>query len=390
MKRNGNVTGPPRGGWAARHLVALVFVTALIAGAGACLQGGKPCGGSFCPSGHECVSPAMGQHLCVAPGHFHMCGNGLVEDRERCDDGNTTDGDRCSADCTSDERCGNGAIDAARHEVCDDGNERDGDGCSADCMSDERCGNGVVDAIRGEECDCGADELGVADPLCRGVQNADLRGYCRSDCKKHCGDGELAEDEICDTKLQVTTSCVSLRYDFGRPGCANSCDELSATPCGIWNWRRQEPVTSETLTDVWGSGPQDVFAVGQNGTISHYNGHDWQAMTPPLQETYLGVWGSGPQNVIAVGQSGTILHYHDQYWHPMDSTTSATLSDVWGNGLQDVFAVGAGGTILHYDGQDWQAMTSPTSEGLSGVWGSGPQDVFAVGSSGTILHYDGQ
>ncbi|MGK3959487.1 hypothetical protein WMF38_41380 [Sorangium sp. So ce118] len=56
-------------------------------------------------------------------------------------------------------------------------------------------------------------------------------------------------------------------------GCASSCDDLSAATCGSWNWRRQEPVTSEWLRGVWGSEPQDVFAVGLNGTILHYNGH---------------------------------------------------------------------------------------------------------------------
>ena len=37
--------------------------------------------------------------------------------------------------------CGDGVIDRA-HETCDDGNTDDGDGCSASC-SLETCGNGV-------------------------------------------------------------------------------------------------------------------------------------------------------------------------------------------------------------------------------------------------------
>ncbi|HTN86808.1 MAG TPA: hypothetical protein VL242_24085, partial [Sorangium sp.] len=285
--------------------MAIAFVTALIAVAGACLQGGLRCGESFCPIDHRCVPVPEGS-LCVAPDHLGTCGNGVPEEGEVCEDGNTDDGDGCSADCKSDERCGNGVVDAVRDEVCDDRNQVDGDGCSADCTSDERCGNGVVDAVRGEvcddrnqvdgdgcsadctsdercgngvvdavgeeTCDCGADGIGATDPACRGDQNSALRGYCRHDCKAHCGDGELAEDEVCDTALSVMTSCFYLRYDFGRPGCVSSCDDLSAAPCGSWNWRRQEPVTSEWLRGVWGSGPQDVFAVGTSGTILHYNG----------------------------------------------------------------------------------------------------------------------
>jgi cysteine-rich repeat protein len=42
------------------------------------------------------------------------------------------DGDGCSADCRSDETCGNGVIDAG--EECDDGDLDDGDGCDSSCM----------------------------------------------------------------------------------------------------------------------------------------------------------------------------------------------------------------------------------------------------------------
>ncbi|KYF92694.1 hypothetical protein BE20_11120 [Sorangium cellulosum] len=146
MERNRSVvTRPPRGGWAPRHVVAIVFATALIAATGACLQGAVACGDSFCPIDRECVMPADGNPRCAVPGYGHSCGNEILEDGEVCDDGNTNDGDGCSADCKSNERCGNGVVDAVRGEVCDDGNERGGDGCSADCRSNERCGNGIVD-----------------------------------------------------------------------------------------------------------------------------------------------------------------------------------------------------------------------------------------------------
>ncbi len=59
------------------------------------------------------------------------CGNKRVDSSETCDDGNTTDGDGCSAACVA-EVCGDGIINN-NNEVCDDGNAEDGDGCSATC-----------------------------------------------------------------------------------------------------------------------------------------------------------------------------------------------------------------------------------------------------------------
>ena len=46
----------------------------------------------------------------------------------------TVAGDGCSADCKSDETCGNGVIDAVTGEACDDGNVAGGDGCDAGCQ----------------------------------------------------------------------------------------------------------------------------------------------------------------------------------------------------------------------------------------------------------------
>jgi len=78
-----------------------------------------------------------------------MCGNGIRESEEQCDDGNTWPGDGCSPDCRIEE-CGNGVVDY--YEQCDDGNTVSDDGCHADC-SLEVCGNGRVEA--GEQCDLG-------------------------------------------------------------------------------------------------------------------------------------------------------------------------------------------------------------------------------------------
>jgi cysteine-rich repeat protein len=59
-----------------------------------------------------------------------ICGNGVLEGIEECDDGNTMSGDGCDANCTR-TRCGNGIVTAG--EQCDDGNTIPGDGCSALC-----------------------------------------------------------------------------------------------------------------------------------------------------------------------------------------------------------------------------------------------------------------
>ncbi len=75
---------------------------------------------------------------------FPVCGNGVIELGEQCDDGNATPADGCSATCQLEPGwtcaaagsacttvCGDGILTA--NEQCDDGNTASGDGCSATC-----------------------------------------------------------------------------------------------------------------------------------------------------------------------------------------------------------------------------------------------------------------
>jgi cysteine-rich repeat protein len=179
------------------------------------------------------------------------CGNGTVDDGESCDDGNQVAGDGCSGDCTSTERCGNGVVDAATGETCDDGNTASGDGCSASCQSNEGCGNFTVDA--GEQCDAGPNGSSTCDVNCTtatcgdGTVNA-FRGEqcdagpngdasCDTNCTPaFCGDSTVnaARGETCDDGNNVTTdaciACVAATCGDGfvRAG-VEQCDDANAT-----------------------------------------------------------------------------------------------------------------------------------------------------------------
>ena len=51
------------------------------------------------------------------------------------------------------------------------------------------------------------------------------------------------------------------------------------------------------LCSVWGSGPNDVWMVGENGAILHWNGSKIESM-PKITAKFLnGVWGSSANDV---------------------------------------------------------------------------------------------
>jgi cysteine-rich repeat protein len=75
---------------------------------------------------------------CVPGGAPAVCGDGVVNGDEECDDGNSVSTDFC-VECRS-SRCGDGHV-LAGVEDCDDGNIADGDTCNANCLA---CPAGAV------------------------------------------------------------------------------------------------------------------------------------------------------------------------------------------------------------------------------------------------------
>jgi cysteine-rich repeat protein len=81
-----------------------------------------------------------------------LCGNGIPDVGEFCDDGNRNDQDACTNECVP-AVCGDGIVETGVEE-CDDGNNVETDACTHLCQL-ARCGDGIVEAGV-EECDDGA------------------------------------------------------------------------------------------------------------------------------------------------------------------------------------------------------------------------------------------
>ena len=157
------------------------------------------------------------------------------------------------------------------------------------------------------------------------------------------------------------------------------------------SWSSMTSVTTAHLYSIWGSSANDIFAVGDGGTVLHYDGTSWKSMPSGTTSQLQSIWGSSANDVFAVGGTffGEIVHYDGTSWSPMSSGTDKELSGVWGTSANNVFAVRWDGSILHYNGVSWSEMSSGTSSWLEHIWGTSTNDIFAVGHDGTILHYDG-
>ncbi len=161
------------------------------------------------------------------------CGDGIVDQNEECDDGNTEGGDGCSASCQQEQQsyCGDGMID--QNEECDDGNTEGGDGCSASCQQEDPCAN--------TECDPGwtCDGDGNCQPPADGTACDDGDPSTTSDmyhngqCKGTpivCPDGQSVNNDgecVCpENQTYCGGECVDCNSDENNcGGCYQVCDE---------------------------------------------------------------------------------------------------------------------------------------------------------------------
>ena len=157
-------------------------------------------------------------------------------------------------------------------------------------------------------------------------------------------------------------------------------------------WQRQaQNLTKHILRSVWTYDDENIFAVGEEGTIVHFDGKTWQLMACPINVRLHGIWGSSPKNVFVAADSGMILHFNGDKWslHHQLGTDTPLLA-ITGFGAHDVLVVGDEGRILRFDGVEWQRVDCGVNIELYDVWGVDSEHILAAGGAGELFRWNGE
>jgi hypothetical protein len=146
---------------------------------------------------------------------------------------------------------------------------------------------------------------------------------------------------------------------------------------------------SGQLSGVWGSAPDSVWQVGEDGTF-HWDG---TSLLPHVILSARDTWGFAPDEVWAIGQWG-ISRFGGARWELSHTAGDDRLNSTWGSEPDDVWAVGGdeitGALAWHFNGTEWRPDSTVGALGsgaLFDVHGTTANDVWAVGHN--ILHYNG-
>jgi hypothetical protein len=157
--------------------------------------------------------------------------------------------------------------------------------------------------------------------------------------------------------------------------------------------------TNDTLRALWVAPSGHLWAGSTNGTIGttapvswspprkawirfvpENQGPTWQVTSLPLireqgiPPSITTLWGTGDQHVWAGAYDGHIYAWDGQSWTQVvdgPKGGGGAINAFGGSGPDDVYAVGANGRILHFDGRAWTLLQPPgapqESEGFTGV-----------------------
>lgn len=162
--------------------------------------------------------------------------------------------------------------------------------------------------------------------------------------------------------------------------------------------------TTATLWGVWSASETDAWIVGgtpeggtskPNDIVLHWNGSSWSSITLPsdaVGRALYKVWGTSSDDLYVVGEYGTIWHKKGANWSLESNPPLATgtLFTVAGTSSTDVYAVG-NFDVLRSNGTSWEKLTPDLTGTVNGVATAALGEVAIVGSGGLKQRFvDGQ
>jgi drug/metabolite transporter superfamily protein YnfA len=152
------------------------------------------------------------------------------------------------------------------------------------------------------------------------------------------------------------------------------------------------------INKIWGSADNDLYVVGNSGSIAHYNGSTWQKIESGTTTDINDIWGI---NNALVGNTLILATVSSRYelgdYKLLSISGNSTeeyfrwpntrLYGLWFNSPSNIYIVGDGAYV--YENKLLKTIELPTNNFLTSVKGTGLNDVYISSSGALIFHFNG-
>ena len=132
-----------------------------------------------------------------------------------------------------------------------------------------------------------------------------------------------------------------------------------------------------------------VFAVGEKGERVQITDNSVNITKDSMERCLNAVHGISAQNVFAVGDEGLISIYDGIAWKELETVTNCSLLDVLCLSENEVYIGGDNGVLLRWNGKELSWLESPKITITSLAWyqgklyaATGQEGVYVLGSNG--------
>jgi hypothetical protein len=154
------------------------------------------------------------------------------------------------------------------------------------------------------------------------------------------------------------------------------------------------------FTKCWGASTNNLYCVGLQGSLAHYDGSTWQKISSGTTVTLNDVWGGSN---VAFGKGVVYIAVGNKYTggetfflkvDPSGAVARMPWADqarprqsIWFDDHSAVFTCGAG--VFSWHKGQWRYEASVPSIYTNRVRGNAVNDVFVVADFGLVVHYNG-
>ena len=158
------------------------------------------------------------------------------------------------------------------------------------------------------------------------------------------------------------------------------------------------PLLTGRLNKIWGSSSSDLYAVGNEGNIAHYNGSGWTKIESGTTTDINDIWGFIDSNtqereiycaVSFLFQSGDrkILHIKNNIVDSLSWMSDKRINSIWTK--NNIFFYTAGDGVFEDKRGFWNQVTNIPLYYSQNIRGNDVNDIYVCGDFGLFAHYNG-